>query len=163
VPIRTFLAGRAFASEAISAMSLAFGDACDALGLHPTAKDPATSLVAEKVIEFAIGGAHDVDTLRTMTLKEFTQNDLRPSFSGARSRHPVNRALLLRRLAMTERHIAAGERYVTRQREIVAELERHNRGKSETTKVAKELLQSFEMAQAGHLADRGHLKRDLGV
>jgi hypothetical protein len=43
LPIRAFLARRSFDPKAINAMSLAFGDACDALGLHPTAKDPATA------------------------------------------------------------------------------------------------------------------------
>jgi hypothetical protein len=90
LPIRAFLAGRSFDPKAINAMSLAFGDACDALGLHPTVKDPATSLVAEKVIELAIGGVHDTNALRTMTLEEFSQNDL-PARSRATSRREAKR------------------------------------------------------------------------
>jgi hypothetical protein len=180
VPIRAFLAERLFDPKATNAMSLAFGDACDAIGLHPTAKDPATSLVAEKVIELAIGGVHDPNALRTMTLEEFNQNDSSaqgraPSRREAkrsqnqrsvREPHrngPANQTFLLSRLAMTERHIAAGERHVARQREIVAELERHSGGNPETSKVAKELLQSFEMTQARHLEDRERLRRALGV
>jgi hypothetical protein len=91
-----------------------------------------------------------------MTLEEFSQNVREPD-----GNHPANRMFLRSRLAMTEHHIAVGERYIARQREIVAELERHSPGNSETTKVAKELLQSFEMAQAGHLAGRERLQHAL--
>jgi ABC-type branched-subunit amino acid transport system ATPase component len=161
-------------------MSLAFGDACDALGLRPTVKDPATSLVAEKVIELAIGGVHDPNALRTMTLEAFSQNGS-PSQGRATSRGeakrsqnqrsvrepdrngPAYQTFLLSRLTMTERRIAASERHVARQREIVVKLERHSRGNSETSKVAKELLQSLEMAQAWHSEDRERLRRALGV
>jgi hypothetical protein len=75
VPISAFLAGRAFDAEAVNAMSLAFGGACDALGLHPTAKDPATSLLAEKLIELAMAGVHGAQSLQTMTLKQFSENN----------------------------------------------------------------------------------------
>jgi hypothetical protein len=44
-----------------------------------------------------------------------------------------------------------------RQREIVDELERHGRGGSPTTKLARELLTSFEIALSAHLNDRAHL------
>jgi hypothetical protein len=161
VPIRAFLAGRAFDPEAINAMSLAFRDACDALGLRPAAKDPATSLVAEKVIELAIGGLDDPNALRTMTLEEFSQNEpqsQKPRRNAAisdawnQTDRPANLTFLLSRLAMTERHIASGERHIARQREIVAELECHSGGSSEMRQMAKELLQSFEMAQVEHLA-----------
>jgi hypothetical protein len=180
VPIGAFLAGLSFDPEAINAMSLAFGDTRDALGLHPTVKDPATSLVAEKVIELAIGGVHDPDALRTMTLEEFSQNDS-PAQSHVTSRReakrsqnqrsvrepdrngPANQTFLLSRLAMTERHIAASKRRVARQREIVAGLARHSRGNPATSKAAKELLQSFEMAQVAHLEDRERLRRALGA
>jgi len=70
VPIRGFLAGRIFDAEAINEMSLAFDGACDELGLVSSAHDPATSLVAEKIIEVAQRGVHDPDRLRTMALNE---------------------------------------------------------------------------------------------
>jgi hypothetical protein len=71
VPIRAFLAGNSFDAQAINAMSLAFDGVCDELGLVKTVKDPATRLVAEKIIELAQRGvAHDPDLLRTMTLNE---------------------------------------------------------------------------------------------
>jgi hypothetical protein len=70
VPIRGFLAGRIFDAQAINEMSLAFDDACDELGLVNSAHDPATSLVAEKIIEVAQRGVHDPDQLRRMALNE---------------------------------------------------------------------------------------------
>ena len=44
-----------------------------------------------------------------------------------------------------------------RQREIVAELERHGGGHSQTTKIARDILETFEMAQSVHIADRARL------
>ena len=71
MPIRPFLYGQAFDPEAIRDMSLAFESVCEALGLKTT-DDPATRLVAEKVIELAQRGVCDVANLRTMTLREFS-------------------------------------------------------------------------------------------
>ena len=68
--IRGFLAGRMFDAEAINEMSLAFDGACNELGLVNSAHDPATSLVAEKIIEVAQRGVHDPDLLRTMAINE---------------------------------------------------------------------------------------------
>ncbi len=51
-------------------MSVAFQGACEALGLRLT-DDPATRLIAEKVIELTTRGVRDAGTLRTMVLKEF--------------------------------------------------------------------------------------------
>jgi hypothetical protein len=42
-------------------------------------------------------------------------------------------------------------------REIVGELERHGHGNSQTTKFAREILASFETAQAACHDDRMHL------
>jgi hypothetical protein len=70
VPIRGFLAGRTFGAQAINEMSLAFDGACDELGLIKSAHDPATSLVAEKIIEVAARGVHDPELLRKMALNE---------------------------------------------------------------------------------------------
>jgi hypothetical protein len=71
VPIRSFLAGNSFDAQAINTMSLAFDDVCDELGLVKTVDDPATRLVAEKIIELAQRDlAHDLDFLRTMALNE---------------------------------------------------------------------------------------------
>ena len=51
-------------------MSLAFEGVCDQLGLVKTADDPATRLVAEKIIELAQGGIHDAALLQAMALNE---------------------------------------------------------------------------------------------
>jgi hypothetical protein len=69
----------------------------------------------------------------------------------------MERSLLLDHLDQVERHIRDGEWHLLRQREIVDELERHGRGKSQTAKMARDLLESFEMAQSAHLNDRAHL------
>jgi len=70
VPIRGFIAGRIFDAGAINEMSLAFDGACDELGLVKSVRDPATSLLAEKIIEVAQRGVHDPDLLRKMALNE---------------------------------------------------------------------------------------------
>ena len=69
----------------------------------------------------------------------------------------MDRAMLLDHLAKVERHIAEGERHIFCQREIVDELERHGHGGSQTTKFAREILASFETAQAACHDDRMHL------
>jgi hypothetical protein len=51
-------------------MSVVFESVCAELGLRDK-DDPATRLVASKVIEFAQSGALDVARLRSMTRKEF--------------------------------------------------------------------------------------------
>lgn len=70
VPIKGFLAGRSFDARAISEMSRAFDGACDELGLVKSVRDPATSLVAEKIIEVAKRGVHDPELLRRTALNE---------------------------------------------------------------------------------------------
>jgi len=69
----------------------------------------------------------------------------------------MNRATLRDHLAYVERHIRDSERHLARQREIVAELERHGHGHSRTAQTARDILVSFEMAQSAHLNDRVHL------
>jgi hypothetical protein len=74
MPITPFLAGQAFDPEIIETMSAALIATCDALHLK-VGDDPATRLVAEKVIELAQRGIRDPIMLRTMTLKEFDLSD----------------------------------------------------------------------------------------
>jgi hypothetical protein len=74
MPITPFLAHQAFEPEVIETMSAAFVAACDALHLK-VGDDPATRLVAEKVINLAQRGIRDPIMLRTMTLKEFDLSD----------------------------------------------------------------------------------------
>jgi len=70
LPIRPYLAGQAFDPETIRDMSLALENVCEALGLT-LRDDPATRLVAEKIIELTQRGVRDAATLRAMTLEEF--------------------------------------------------------------------------------------------
>jgi hypothetical protein len=74
MPITPFLAHQAFEPEDIKIMSAAFAAACDALRLK-IGDDPATRLVAEKVIEFAQRDIRDLNMLRELTLKEFDLTD----------------------------------------------------------------------------------------
>ena len=69
----------------------------------------------------------------------------------------MKRSMLLDHLAQVECHVSEGEWHLLRQREIVDELERHGRGNSQTTKVAREILTSFEKAQSSHLNHRARL------
>jgi hypothetical protein len=73
MPIRPFLAGQAFEPEIIRQMSIALERVCEKLGLNLT-DDPATRLVAQKIIELAQRGVRDATTLSAMTLKEFKHN-----------------------------------------------------------------------------------------
>jgi len=72
--IRPFLARQAFEPDVVRNMSLAFDSARKVLGLR-TREDPATTRVAQKVIELAQRGIRDVATLRAMTLKEFNREE----------------------------------------------------------------------------------------
>jgi hypothetical protein len=69
MPIRPFLAGQPFEPELIRQMSLALENVCGKFGMKLT-DDPATRVVAQKIIELAQRGVHDVPTLSEMTLKE---------------------------------------------------------------------------------------------
>jgi hypothetical protein len=70
MPIRPFLAGQAFEPDAIREMSLALETVCAKLNLS-LRDDPATRLVAAKIIELAQRGVRNAATLTEMTLKEF--------------------------------------------------------------------------------------------
>src|SRR5262249_43484649 len=74
MPITPYLAHQAFEPETIQTMSAAFVAACDALHLK-VGDDPATRVVAEKVVNLAQRGIRDPDMLRTMTLKELDLSD----------------------------------------------------------------------------------------
>jgi hypothetical protein len=70
MPIRPFLAGQAFEPEVIREMSLALETVCGKFNLA-LSDDPATRLVASKIIELAQRGVRDAATLTAMTIKEF--------------------------------------------------------------------------------------------
>jgi hypothetical protein len=74
MPITPYLAHQAFEPEVIETMSAAFVAACVALHLK-VGDDPATRVVAEKVINLAQRGIRDPEELRTMTLKELDLSD----------------------------------------------------------------------------------------
>jgi hypothetical protein len=69
MPIRGFLTGQAFEPEVVRQMSLALETICGKFGMK-LADDPATRVVALKIIELAERGVRDAPTLGEMTLKE---------------------------------------------------------------------------------------------
>ena len=71
--IHPFLSGQEFDPEAIQKMTDALERVCNALGLKML-DDPATRLIAKKIIEQAQGGVRDVSTLTALTLEEFQQS-----------------------------------------------------------------------------------------
>jgi hypothetical protein len=73
LPIRPFLTDQVFTPETIREMSLALEGVCSAIGLRMT-DDPATRLVAAKIIELAQQGVRG-DELRSMILKEFKNEE----------------------------------------------------------------------------------------
>jgi hypothetical protein len=60
-------------------------------------------------------------------------------------------------LERAEQHVALSERHISRQRELIAELERDGHD----TQLAAELLSTLEESQAAHIADRNRLKAEL--
>src|SRR5215472_5242950 len=69
MPIRGFLSGQAFEPEVVRQMSLALETICGKFGMKLT-EDPATRIVALKIIELAQRGVRDAPTLTEMTLQE---------------------------------------------------------------------------------------------
>ena len=70
MPIVPFLGGAAFEPETIRVMSIALEEVCKDLGLS-LKDDPATRLVAEKIVQLVQRGLREPETLRALTLKEF--------------------------------------------------------------------------------------------
>jgi hypothetical protein len=69
----------------------------------------------------------------------------------------MDRTVLLRRLVEAERHLAAYERVVARQRHVIDTIVR---GGHDTTE-ASALLREFQGIQATHVADRDRLRVEL--
>jgi len=67
--MRGFLSGQAFEPEVVRQMSLALETVCAKFGMKLT-EDPATRVVALKIIELAERGVRDEPTLTEMTLEE---------------------------------------------------------------------------------------------
>jgi hypothetical protein len=74
MPITPFLTGQAFEPEVVQAMSVAFDAACQSLGLRPRS-DPASEVVAKKIIEFAQRGVRDPAQLSERVLHELKLGD----------------------------------------------------------------------------------------
>ena len=70
MPLCPLLSNQSFSPETKQTISLAFERVCVSLGLN-VQDDPATRLVAEKIIALAKRDINDVETLRDMTLREF--------------------------------------------------------------------------------------------
>jgi hypothetical protein len=70
MPIRPFLAGRAFDPETIAEMSRALEATCDALRLTMV-DDVATRAVAQRIVELAQRGVRGADELHSLALQEF--------------------------------------------------------------------------------------------
>jgi hypothetical protein len=71
----------------------------------------------------------------------------------------MDRVMLERHLTQVEAHIVRGEQHLTRQRELVFELERHGRDSEQ----AQRLLLLFEELQALHIADRDRIFEELSL
>jgi len=69
----------------------------------------------------------------------------------------MDREMLQKHLAQAEEHVALGEHHVSRQREVVAELERAGHDTAE----ARRLLAHFEQMQKMHLADRDRIRHEM--
>jgi len=69
----------------------------------------------------------------------------------------LNIAILQDHLAMAERHIASGNRVITRQRQLINQLE----ADGHDIRAARSLLAQFEDLQALHLADRDRLLNEI--
>lgn len=69
----------------------------------------------------------------------------------------MNNAMVRDHLELARRHVAQSEACVSRQREIVAELERDGHDSAQ----ARQLLTLFEDLQRLHVADRDRLEKQL--
>jgi hypothetical protein len=74
MPIRYFLAGEAFEPETVGVMSDAFTAVCTSLGLVDR-DDPATRLVAERIIAHATAGVTERSDLYALVIAEFQEGN----------------------------------------------------------------------------------------
>jgi hypothetical protein len=63
-------------------------------------------------------------------------------------------------IKQAERHVADGKRHIARQRKIIAGLKRKGR-RWTALRTAQELLQTLELAQQFHIANRDRLRTKL--
>ena len=69
MPIRGFLSGQAFEPDVVRQMSLALETVCAKVGID-LIDEPATRVIALKIIELAQRGVREAATLTELTLKE---------------------------------------------------------------------------------------------
>jgi hypothetical protein len=72
VPIRRLLENQAFGPEEIRILTIAFEDTLRTLRLADRA-DPATEIIARKIIELAQQGERDPDRLRERAIQSLSQ------------------------------------------------------------------------------------------
>jgi hypothetical protein len=68
-----------------------------------------------------------------------------------------DRSLITEQLRRADQHVADGERHITQQRQLIAKLEQDGHD----TKMAIELLATFEQLQATHIAHRDRIRDEL--
>jgi hypothetical protein len=71
---------------------------------------------------------------------------------------PSDRKILSQHLTEAEEHVASGQRIVARQRELVAQLERHGHD----SRQARELLAESQATLGHQIDDRNRLRAELG-
>jgi hypothetical protein len=71
----------------------------------------------------------------------------------------MDRATLKQHLALVEEHVAKSQKHIVRQRELIAELERH--AHTHVAEEAKRLLVQFLELDVLHVAHRDRLKQKL--
>jgi hypothetical protein len=69
----------------------------------------------------------------------------------------MNKTMLHRHLKLAEKHVAQGIQHIASQRKIVDKLVA---ARADTT-IAKELLDTLELSQSQHLADRDRISAEL--
>lgn len=69
----------------------------------------------------------------------------------------MDRAILLQSLAQAEKHVALGEKHITRQESLIAELDRDGHD----TNGARDVLATLLQSQAIHLESRARILREL--
>jgi hypothetical protein len=69
----------------------------------------------------------------------------------------MDRHQIAEHFALAELHVAQGEDTIARQQQLIAELNRHGHD----TRLATELLTTFEQTQNAHLLDRERLRAEF--
>ena len=71
----------------------------------------------------------------------------------------MERSVIEKRLAQTEKHVARGEEMLATQREVIERI----RGIGHDTAAAEQTLADLEQAQTVHIAERDQLREKLGA